>query len=239
MHAKLNLPEFPKSPIMVDIVHEDPIQPDHTYKDQHQPQTQSQNQSMTQNHKQADAYNDSFSPCILWGHRTFLSGNAGPVPSTQQCPVPSSTQYPAVHSAQRYPVPCSTQYPTVPSTQQYTVHVAISIKLAIHNVSEDPTKVAKYENSSKPEFEVSTRVAKYEYTSHQTLSFPNKLHSFAAISLPLVLPSKYENVSQQDPMYKTDKASERYKNKSSSCALVTPRQSKTSVPSVSPPGGHN
>ena len=40
IHVKLNLPEFPKSPTMVDIIHEDPIQPDNTNKgytgDQHQ-----------------------------------------------------------------------------------------------------------------------------------------------------------------------------------------------------------
>jgi hypothetical protein len=43
IHAKLNLPEFPKSPTMADITHEDPIQLDNTNKgytgDQHQQMT--------------------------------------------------------------------------------------------------------------------------------------------------------------------------------------------------------
>jgi hypothetical protein len=206
MHAKLNLTEFPKSPTMADHILEDPIQPDHTYKgytgDQHQQMayttamtatmpthsnlamsmienhkqvegyndsyrisiskdTKSQTQFMTQNHKQVDAYNDSFSICILWCHTTFLSGNADLVNYRQDGPGP------------------------VISKPDVSHHVAISNQPAIHHVSKDPTKVAKYKNSSKPEFEVSTRVAKYEYTSHQALSFPNKLHSLAAKS-PLI-----------------------------------------------------
>jgi hypothetical protein len=156
---------------------------------------------MIENHKQVEKPNDSFSQCILWGHRTFLSGNANLVIYPQDGPDP------------------------VISKPGVSDHDAISNELAIHNVSDDPTKVAKYENSSKPEFEISTRVAKHEYANHLAPSF-NKLHSLAVVSPPLVKPSKYEDVYQLSLKYKTDTASERHKNKSSGCALVTPSMSR-------------
>ena len=74
--GKLNQPKFPKSPTMVDITHEDPIQSDNTNKgytgDQHQQmayidtvaatmQTHSNlAMSTIENHRRVDGYNDSY-----------------------------------------------------------------------------------------------------------------------------------------------------------------------------------
>jgi hypothetical protein len=78
---------------------------------------------------------------------------------------------------------------------------------------------------------------KHEYTSQLAPSFPNKMHSLAVMSPPLVIPSKYENVYQQNLKYKMDTASEQHKNKSSGCALVTPSRSRLQCLQSHPPEG--
>jgi hypothetical protein len=76
MHDKLNMHEFPKSPTMVNTIHEDPTQPDHTYNvytgDRNQqmayidamtttiPIHSNLAMSMIENHKQVDGHNDSY-----------------------------------------------------------------------------------------------------------------------------------------------------------------------------------